>query len=66
MCESEIALAWAVNATNALQNFGDFTPNQLVFGHNVITPSTLMNDLPGFESTIKSEIIRSPSQNICR
>ena len=37
MCESDIAVAWAVDTTNALQNCGDFTPNQLVFGH-VITP----------------------------
>ena len=34
-CDPETALAWAVSAKNALQNHGGFSPNQLVFGHNV-------------------------------
>jgi transposase InsO family protein len=30
-CSTEIALAWAVSARNALQNCHEFSPNQLVF-----------------------------------
>ena len=56
-CEPQIALASAVSAKNALQNHGGFSPNQLVFGHNVNTPCILTEKLPALESTTLSDII---------
>ena len=40
-CEPDIALAWSVSAKNSLQNHGGYSPNQLVFGHNVSFPSLI-------------------------
>ena len=57
-CEPEVALAWALSAKNALQNSGGFTPNQLVFGHNVNTPSIITDKIPALQPTTSSEIIR--------
>ena len=57
-CEQDIALAWAVSAKNALQNRGGFSPNQLVFGRNVNTPTILTDKLPTLEPTTSSDIIR--------
>ena len=57
-CEPQIALPWAVSAKNALQNHGGFSPNQLVFGHNINTPCILTDKVPAPESTISSDIIR--------
>ena len=48
-CEPKIALAWAVSAKNSLQNFGGFSPNQLVFGFNPNLPSVLHDKLPAME-----------------
>ena len=57
-CEPEVALAWALSAKNSLQNHCGFTQNQLVFGHNVNTPSLLTDKLPALEPTTSSEIIQ--------
>ena len=57
-CEPKIALAWAVCAKNSLQNYNGFSPNQLVFGHNVNIPSVLYDKLPALESSTSSDIIR--------
>ena len=57
-CDPQIALVWAVSAKNALQNHGRFSPNQLVFGHNINTPCILTDKLPALESTTSSDIIR--------
>ena len=56
-CDPETALAWAVSAKNSLQNHG-FSPNQLVFGHNVNMPTVLTDKVPAFESTTSREILR--------
>ena len=50
-CEPDVALAWALSAKNGLQNSGDFNSNQLVFGHNVNTPSVLTDQLPALQAT---------------
>ena len=57
-CEPEIALAWSVSAKNSLQNHGGYSPNQLVFGHNVSFPSLLTDRIPALEPTTSSDIIR--------
>ena len=51
ICGPEIALTWTVNAKNALQNSDGFNPNQLFFGKNVNTSSTLTDDLSALEPT---------------
>ena len=63
-CEPEVALAWACSAKNALQNNGGFSPNQLVFGHNVNMPTVLTDDLPALEPTTSSDIVRKHLQAI--
>ena len=57
-CDPDLALAWAVSAKNALQNRNGFSPNQLVFGHNVNLPTVLTDLPPALESTTSSEIVR--------
>ena len=57
-CEPKIALAWATCAKNSLQSYNGFSPNQLVFGHNINIPSVLTDDLPALESWTTSDIIR--------
>ena len=57
-CEPKVALAWAVCAKNALQNYNGFCSNQLVFGHNINIPCVLTDDLPALESSTTSDIIR--------
>ena len=61
-CEPEVALAWACSAKNALQNNNGYSPNQLVFGHNVNLPSTLTDNLPALKTTTSNEIIRKNLQ----
>ena len=57
-CEPKVALAWAVCAKNSLQSHNGFSPNHLVFGHNVNIPSVLIDKLPALESSTSSDIIR--------
>jgi len=57
-CEPSIALAWACSAKNALLNNNGFSPNQLVFGHNVNLPTVLTDKLPALTPTTSSEIVR--------
>ena len=57
-CAPEVALAWAVSAKNALQNNGGFSPNQLVFGRNINTPSVLTDRPPALTSDTSSDIMR--------
>ena len=54
----EVALAWAISAKNSLQNHAGFSPNQLVFGHNINIPSVLTAALPALENFTSSDIIR--------
>ena len=55
-CELNMPLAWAVRATNALQNCGGYSPNQLV--RNVNMPTVLEDKLSASESDTSSDIIR--------
>ena len=57
-CAPDVALAWAVSAKNALQNHGGFSPNQLVFGRNINTPSVLTDLPPALTSVTTSDILR--------
>ena len=57
-CAPDVALAWAVSAKNALQNHGGFSPNQLVFGRNINTPSVLIDRTPALTTVTSSDIIR--------
>ena len=53
-CDYDVALAWAVNAKNALINHNGFCPAQLVFGKASNLPSTINDHLPAVESIIRS------------
>ena len=57
-CEPEIALAWAVSAKNALQNHSGHSPNELVFGFNINTPSVLTDQLLALEAATTSDVVR--------
>ena len=57
-CLPEVALAWAISPKNSLQNHGGFSPNQLVFGHNINLSLVLTNALPALENSTSSDIIR--------
>ena len=58
-CETEIPLARAVSAKNALHNHLDNGPNELVFGFDINTQSVLTNQLPAIEAATTSEMIRT-------
>ena len=55
--ELEVALAWAVNAKNSMQNHNGFSPIQLVLGRNPNLPSVSTNRLPAMENQKKSEAV---------
>ena len=48
-CSKEVGLAWAVSATNAIQNCNAFSPNQLVYGRNISLPSIMTDKPPAFK-----------------
>ena len=50
----ETALAWAVNAKNALKNYDGFSPYQLVYGQNPNLPSVAVDKPPALEGTTVS------------
>ena len=56
-CSVEVALCWAINAKNSLQNIHGFSPYQLVFGHNPNLPSVLTNKLPALEGVSESHLV---------
>ena len=56
-CPVEIALCWAVNAKNSLQNIHGFSPYQLVFGKNPNLPSVSDNKLPALEGVTGSQMV---------
>ena len=56
-CSVEVALCWAINAKNSLQNIYGFSPYQLVFGKNPNLPSVLNNKLPALEGVSKSQLV---------
>ena len=49
-CEPEIALAWEFLVLTALQYHLEHSPNELVFGLNIITPLVLTDHLPALEA----------------
>ena len=57
-CDPELALMWAVNAKNALQNVAGFSPFQLVLGKSPRLPSVLTDDLPALTQVNTSDLIR--------
>ena len=56
-CSIANALVWAVSAKNALYNNLGFSPNQLVFGCNPNTPSTMTAKPPALRDSTQGEII---------
>ena len=56
-CSVEVALCWAVNAKNSLQNIYGFSPYQLVFGRNPNLPSVFTDKLPALEGVSTSELV---------
>ena len=57
-CNLETALAWAVCAKNSLMNVYGYSPNQLVFGRNVLLPSVENSDPPALDIP-QSEMVRN-------
>ena len=57
-CDPEIALAWAISAKNALHNNSGYSPNELIFGYNVNSPSVLTDKLPALEPHTTSDMVR--------
>ena len=57
-CHSELALCWALNAKNSLQNVAGFSPFQLVLGTNPRLPSNLSDDIPALTQKNTSQLIR--------
>ena len=58
MWNGDNALAWAVLAKLALQNYAGYSPNQLVFGTNGILPSVITDLARALESFTSSDIVR--------
>ena len=56
-CSVEVALCWAVNAKNSLQNIYGFSPYQLVFGRNPTLPSVFTDKLPALEGVTSSQLV---------
>ena len=56
--EPVIALAWWVSVKNALLNHLGHSPNELVFGFNIYTPSVLIDWLPALEAATTSKMLR--------
>ena len=56
-CSVEIALCWALNAKNSLQNIYGFSPHQLVFGKNPNIPTVMNSHLPALEGISGSRLI---------
>ena len=50
-CQSDIALAWTLNANFFFTNASGFSPHQLVFGKNVNLPSAIKDQLAADYST---------------
>ena len=51
----EIALCWALNAKNSLENYQGFSPSQIVFGQNPKLPAVYSSGPPGFEEVSMSK-----------
>ncbi|KAJ8036474.1 hypothetical protein HOLleu_20462 [Holothuria leucospilota] len=55
--EVEVALAWAVNAKNCMQNHCGFSPIQLVLDNHPNLPSVLSSQLQAFENAEVSDTV---------
>ena len=53
--EPEMALMWALNAKNSLENCYGFSPFQLHIGKNPLLPSTTRDGPPSYENISKSK-----------
>ena len=57
-CGLDIAVCWAINAKNSLQNVHGYSPFQLVFGQNPRLPSILYDKPPALDDITTTKIIR--------
>lgn len=57
-CGREVAICWAVNAKNSLNNVYGFSSHQLVFGTNPFVPSILNSEsLPALNESTSSQLV---------
>ena len=55
--ELDVALAWAVNAKNSMQNHLGYSPIQLVLGNHPNLPSVMVNQPPALEEAVVSDAV---------
>lgn len=56
-CSLPIAIAWATNAKNSLQNVNGYSPYQLVYGRNPNLPDIFNSKPPSFSDNTESKLI---------
>ena len=56
-CGLDIAICWAINAKNSLQNVHGYSPFQLVFGQNPHLPNVLYDKPPALDDVTTTKII---------
>ena len=54
---ADIALCWALNAKNSLENYLGFSPFQIVFGESPKLPSVFTAGPPGFEEVVMNKAV---------
>ena len=54
----DVALAWAVNAKNTMQNHLGFSPIQLVLGTNPNLPNVFTNNVPAHEGSMSETVVK--------
>ena len=57
-CTIDVAVFWAVNVMNSLNNTKGFSPSHLVFGYNPLLPSVASNKSPALSMRKYSSIIK--------
>ena len=57
-CSIQLALVWALNAKNSLQNVAGFSPFQLVLGSNPSLPSTMSDNTPALTMKSPSKVLK--------
>ena len=58
-CSHDMALYWALNAKNSLQNVAGFSPYQLVLGRNPNLPCSTTENLPALSRKSTQDIIQA-------
>lgn len=58
-CHADLALLWALNAKNSLQNVAGFSPFQLVLGQNPRLPSLQSDELPSLSQQNMPQLMRN-------